>query len=85
MGSYLAFHREELDPETLRTALRADPAGLDDAAMLAQLDLVGVARHADDDTFSLVLDYSLGRAVTDQLLAVKHGPDGSVTDTSHES
>ncbi|MEJ7597472.1 MAG: DUF2004 domain-containing protein [Kofleriaceae bacterium] len=78
IGSYLAFHREELDPAAL------GGAGQDDAALLARLDLVGVAVHGTADEF-FVLDYSFGRAVTDQLLAVKHDAGGAITDLTHES
>jgi len=71
---FIAFHLEELD---------LDLSALD---FLARLDLVGISIHPrEPDGFSIVLDYSLGRSVSDQLLAVRFDARGTAVAVSHES
>jgi len=65
---YVSFHLEELDEGVLREIFGAARSAIDRATFLARLDLVGVGVHArEPDGFSLVLDYSIGRAHTDQV------------------
>ena len=83
---YVTFHLEELEDDVLRRIFGADRAAIDRAAFLAKLDLVGVAVHVREPAgFSLVLDYSLGPSVSDQLLAVTFDMEGRATRVSHES
>lgn len=83
---YVTFHLEELDETVLRELFGAGRTAIDRASFLARLDLVGVnVHHVPERAFSLVLDYSLGRALTDQLLAVTFDMRGHVLTVSHES
>jgi hypothetical protein len=71
---FIAFHNEELD------------LGLSTPDLHARLDLVGVNIHPrDPDGFSVVFDYSIDRAQSDQLLAVRFDTRGTVAAVSHES
>lgn len=86
VSGYVAFHLDELEDDVLREIFGAERAAIDRAALLAKLDLVGVAIHAQAPAgFSLVLDYSLGRSVSDQLLAVSFDMEGRAVQVSHES
>ncbi len=86
VGGYIAFHLEELAPSTLAELFGRAPAAIDRATFLAGLDLVGIGIHpADDGDVRVVLDYSLGRAHSDALLAVTFAGDGLVRSVSHES
>jgi hypothetical protein len=83
---YVAFHLEELDDGVLREIFHADRSTISRTAFLARLDLVGVGVHArPPDAFSLVLDYSVGRSFTDQILAVRFDTEGRAVAVSHES
>lgn len=83
---YIEFHLEELDGGVLREAFAMDPSAVDRATFLARLDLVGVAIHAQKPAaFELVLDYSLGRQYSDQLLAVHFDVKGRAVCVSYES
>ena len=79
---FFQFHLEEV-PDSLPEAVRAEATN---DAFVGALVLCGVAIHADEDfAFQLVLDFSFGRQHSDELLAVKFSPDGSVRQVSHES
>lgn len=82
MQDFFLFHLEEVPdclPETVRTAATKE-------AFVEALTLVGVALHGDDKAaFQIVLDYGYGRDYSDQLLAVKFGPDREIWEVSHES
>ncbi len=79
---FFEFHLEEV-PDSLPATVRANPSN---AAFVAALELCGVAIHAATDIgFQLVVDFSFGREHSDQLLAVKFAPDGSIRSLSHES
>lgn len=54
-------------------------------ALVAALELAGINLHQRADSFELVLDFSFGREHSDELLAVKHSPDGAIVAVSHES
>lgn len=82
---YIAFHLEELDDGVLRELFDADRSTIDRPAFLARLDLVGVSVHARSDAFSLVLDYSVGKTHTDQILAVSFDTAGRAVTVSHDS
>lgn len=79
---FFQFHLEEVPdclPEEVRTKATNE-------AFLAALELVAVSIHADENAaFQLVLDFSFGRAHSDQVLAVKFRPDGEIDDICHES
>lgn len=84
--SYVTFHLEELDDGVLREIFDAHRSSIDRARFLARLDLVGVNVHARvPEGFSIVLDYSIGRAHTDQLLAVSFDTEGRALTVSQES
>lgn len=86
MPAYVTFHLEELDDDVLRQLFDADRSAIGRAAFLAKLELVGVnVHHRPESAFSLVLDYSLGRSYTDQLLAVAFDMRGHVLAVTHES
>jgi len=71
---FIAFHLEELSLE------------LSPLEFLARLDLIGVNVHPrEPEGFSVVFDYSIGRAQSDQLLAVRFDASGTVAAVSHES
>jgi len=71
---FIAFHNDELG------------LGLSATDFHARLDLVGINIHPrEPDGFSIVFDYSLGRSVSDQLLAVRLDARGTVAAVSHES
>ena len=83
---YVSFHLEELDAGVLRELFGAERASIGREAFLARLDLVGVSVHAaPPEGFSLVLDYSVGRSVTDQILAVRFDMEGRALAVNHES
>ena len=83
---YIEFHLAELDDGVLRKIFAMDPSAVDRATFLARLDLVGVALHAEKPAaFELVLDYSLGRKYSDQLLAVHFDVKGRAVCVSYES
>lgn len=78
VGAYLAFHRDELPEE--RAALL--PSG----ELTAALRLVGLGLWSHESLgFVLAVDFSFGRAVSDELLVAKFGPDGELRGLSHES
>ncbi len=84
--SYITFHLEELTDAELQELFGAHRSTIDRATFLARLDLVGVSVHArPPNAFSLVLDYSVGRAHTDQLLAVGFDTSGRAVGVTHES
>lgn len=84
----------ELDKETLTEAFGVAPPAITHAAFLAKLALVGVAIHSaakprerspEGDSFELVLDYSIGRSFSDELLAIRFSTAGEPTGLSHDS
>ena len=86
MPGYVTFHLEELDDAALHRLFDADRSAIDRAAFLAKLEVVGVnVHHRPESAFSLVLDYSLGRSYTDELLAVSFDMRGHVLAVTHES
>lgn len=82
VASFLQFHLDELSASELHERFGDDLAP---SSVLAALDLVGVAVHGKEATFEVVLDYSVGRALSDQLLAVRFDDDGQPRGVSHES
>ena len=83
---YVTFHLEELDDGVLRQLFDAERSAISHAAVLARLELVGISVHPrPPDAFSLVLDSSLGRSHTDQILAVSFDMRGHALSVSHES
>jgi hypothetical protein len=84
--AYVVFHLEELEVSILREIFGAERSAISREAFLARLDLVGVGVHSvAPDAFSVVLDYSVGRTHTDQLLAVRFDAEGRAMGVSHES
>lgn len=84
--AYVVFHLEELEDSVLREVFGAERRAIHHAAFLARLDLVGVGVHARaPESFALVLDYSVGRAHTDQLIAVSFDTEGRAIGLSQES
>ncbi len=82
MRDFFLLHVEEV-PECLPEAVRLTATN---EAFVGALELVGVAIHPDDEaSFQVVLDFSFGRDYSDQVLAVKFHPDGSIWQVSHES
>lgn len=78
---FVAFHRDEVPETFARVGL-----GASDADFLRDLDLVGLSIHPDaEHGFTLTLDYSPGRALTDQLLAVHFAGSGALLFVAHES
>jgi hypothetical protein len=58
----------ELDVESIVQVFGAGPETIDHATFLAKLQLITVAvRDSEDDLFELVLDYSIGPEVSDEL------------------
>lgn len=81
---YVDHHLDAVDADVLERLFGA--AKPDDATFLARLELVGVAIHpVKEEHFKLVLDYSLGRDVSDELLAVRFDEAGEVVAVTHES
>lgn len=83
VAEYLQFHLDELGPDVMVNVLRGDPAT--PTALLEHVELCGVSAHTRLEGFVLVLDYSPGRAHTDQLLAVSFDTAGTLTGITHES
>jgi len=75
---FIAFHRDELDADTVRL-LFGDASTPGET--IARLDLVGLGVRGE----AFVLDYSFGRAQTDQLLVVAFDARRNVVSVSHES
>lgn len=82
VAEYLTFHLEEI-PAIVATLLQGQPATA--LALFDRIELCGVGVHMRSEGFALVLDYSPGRAHTDQLLAVSVDASGTPTSISHES
>jgi hypothetical protein len=86
---YAEFHLEELDADVLMQIFgheTPERSAIDRGTFLAKLDLIGISVHARAPSgFSLVLDYSLGRSHTDQVLAVTFDMEGRVLAVNHES
>lgn len=86
MRSYIDFHLEELSSDELQRIFGKPREALDPATFLSKLELVGVALDpTPPDAVELVLDYSLGRDVTDRVLAMVIDTSGEVIAVSHES
>jgi hypothetical protein len=84
--AYVTFHLEELEDAVLQQLFGAERSRITRESFLARLDLVGVSVHAlPPQEFSLVLDYSVGKSITDQILAVRFAPTGHPTSVIHES
>lgn len=83
--AYIEFHLEELTAEELESLFGVPKATILPTTFVAKLELVGVAIHPAPGAFKIVLDYSLGREVSDQLLAMTFDPNGRVIQLSHES
>ena len=84
--AYVFFHLEELEDAVLREIFGAERKAIDRAAFVARFDLVGVGVHArEPESFALVLDYSVGRAHTDQIIAVSFDMEGRAIGLCQES
>ena len=75
---FIAFHRDELDPDTAR-ALLGDATTPSET--IARLHLVGLGVRQD----AFVLDFSFGKAHTDELLVVAFDAERNVIHVMHES
>jgi hypothetical protein len=85
VAEFVAFHLDELDAATLHNIFGGDVPS-EPGPALAHLALVGAGLHPSKlDSFELVLDYSFGRAQSDQLLAIRFDDSGAVISLSHES
>jgi hypothetical protein len=78
VADFVAFHREELAPDTARTLLGDATTPPE---VIARLDLVGLGVRPD----AVVLDYSFGKDHTDELLVVAFDRAGQVIRVTHES
>lgn len=82
MRDFFQVHLDEA-PGSLPAAVRAEATN---EAFVGALEMCGVGVHAHEElAFHVVLDFSFGRAHSDQILAVKFSPDGAVCHVSHES
>lgn len=82
IDDFIEFHVEEI-PEWVIERFGELPK--DHQTFLEGLDLSGVGIHAGETGLSLNLDYSIGRAHSDELLVVKFDENGQVRDIAHES
>ncbi len=79
---FFRFHLDEL-PDSLPEAVRTETTY---TALAQALKPRGVAIHARKETaFQLVLDFTMGSDHSDELLAVKFRPNGSIDQIHHES
>lgn len=81
---FLDFHLEELEPEVLARLVGVEVPP-DRATLLASIALLGFAIHPRANGAEIVVDYGVGRDVSDQVLAVAFEPSGAVRRVSHES
>lgn len=84
-SDYARFHLEELGEAGLAELFAPGPVPTTEEGVLAKLELCGISVHRAESGFSVVLDYSIGRTVTDQLIAVKLDETGGVVRLSMES
>ena len=83
---YLAHHVDDLDDEACSAALgTSDPSSLDAASFIARLHLVRIGLYPDAPAHNAVFDYTTGRELTDNLIAVKFGTSGALTEIAMES
>ena len=88
VADFVAFHLEELDAAAITRVLGRAPGEIDRATFLAGLQLVAIGLHPDAAAaggFTLNLDYSLGRDLSDQLLVARFDDAGQQIRIAHES
>jgi len=83
---YMAHHRQELSREEWTQVFGGiDPTSIDVETFLAHLHLVRVGLYPADEDRCLLLDYTLGKEVTDYLLSVSFDRDGQFAAIDMES
>lgn len=82
VSDFISDHHQEMPRASLR---ELGLIGLPRSAFLSRLSLCGVNVRSNADTFHLVVDYSVGRAYSDQLLCVYIDEQGMPYRISHES
>lgn len=83
---YLAHHLDDLGPDERRAALGTEDGrsiGLD--AFLSRMHLIRIGLYPGTPGRCAVFDYTTGKELTDNLIAVKFGDRGKVTEIAMES
>jgi hypothetical protein len=83
---YVSHHLEQLTSDELRALFgTGGPDGITASQFLERVVLVHVVLYPESRTQAAVFDYTLGRELTQYVLAVSFGADGAVTGIEMES
>lgn len=83
---YLSHHAEDFsDDERLEHFGTADAAGLGVDQLLKSIHLARIGLYPASDDYVAVFDFTIDEELTDYILAVEFGKDGSVTGISMDS
>ncbi|SDJ57363.1 DUF2004 domain-containing protein [Chryseobacterium jejuense] len=84
--SYLEHHLEEVEQDELSTLINFDDSTTEpEQQLLTKLELVRIGLYPDNEDGFAILDYSIGKEITDYLVVINTDQNGQLDYMSMES